>query len=177
MLKKILIFTLSVAILGLFFASCGFVKKEGGKVKVFMKDAPLDLEKVDHIYITFTAIKAHKAGQSPWITLFEGEKTVDLKELMEKKTLITEVELEKGTYTQLRLEISSGNIEVDGETHELQIPSGEVKIPCVFTVEQSDTVSIVLDFSAQDSIKVIEAGKAQRYILRPVIRVEAVTYE
>lgn len=177
MKKKLLIAIFFITVLGFLLLSCGLIKEEGGNVKIYMKDAPINLAEVDHIYITFTTIKAHRAEQDPWITIFEGEKTVDLKALMEKEALIADVELEEGTYTQLRLEISTGNIEISGESHELQIPSGEVKIPCVFTVEQTGTVSIVLDFSAQDSIRVIEAGKSQRYILRPVIRVEAVNYE
>ena len=170
-MRKLLFLTL---LAGLLFQGCGFFQKEGS-VRIYMKDAPLDLQQVEHIYITFSSITAHRTGQG-WETIFEGEKTVDLKALMEGEALIAEVELEAGDYTQLRLQISEASIVLDGQSHQLEVPSGEVKIPCLFTVDETTTVTILLDFSAQDSIRVIEAGKSNRYILRPVIRVVSITY-
>ena len=158
----------------LLFQACSLVKQEGS-VRIYMKDAPLDLEQVEHIYITFSSITAHRTGQG-WETVFEGEKTVDLKALMEGEALIADVELEAGDYTQLRLQISEASLVLNGESHQLEIPSGEVKIPCLFTVDESSTVTIVLDFSAKDSIRVVEADNSNRYILRPVIKVVSVSY-
>ncbi len=170
-MRKLFFLTL---LAGLLLQGCGLFKQEGN-VKIYMKDAPLDLEQVEHIYITFSSIKAHRTGQG-LETIFEGEKTVDLKALMEGEALIADVELEAGDYTQLRLVISEASLVIDGQTHQLEIPSGEVKIPCLFTVDETSTVTILLDFSAKDSIRVIEAGNSNRYILRPVIRVVSVTY-
>ncbi len=171
-MRKIILLSLLAGLLLL--PGCSLFKQEGS-VRIYMKDAPLDLEQVDHIYITFSSITAHRTGQG-WETIFEGEKTVDLKALMEGEALIADVKLEAGDYTQLRLQISEASIVVDGQSHQLEIPSGEVKIPCLFTVDETSTVTIVLDFSAKDSIKVIEAGKSNRYILRPVIKVVSVSY-
>ena len=87
-----------------------------------------------------------------------------------------DTELEQGTYTQIRLVVDSGQIVINNESHELIIPSPEVKIPVVFQVEKDGVTEIVLDFEAEHSINLIEAGQSGKYILRPVIRVKNIIY-
>ncbi len=175
MKKRYLLIALIVVMVLFFFPSCSIFPSKGN-VKVFIKDTPIDITKVDKILITISSVEAHKTGES-WQTIFNGELTIDLKVLINNPTLISDVDLKAGKYTELRLVVKSGEIVIGGNTYELQVPSGEAKIPCVFDVKEAATVSITLDFEAENSIEVIQAGGSEKYILRPVIKVESITYQ
>ena len=56
------------------------------------------------------------------------------------------------------------------------IPSSEIKIPVQFKIEESGTVKIILDFEADKSIGVTKNKKKSIYKLRPVIKVENISY-
>ena len=56
------------------------------------------------------------------------------------------------------------------------VPSSEVKIPVIFYITDEGDTQITLDFEAEHSIHVVNAGQSEQYILRPVIRVENISY-
>ncbi len=176
MRRNAFLFSIFLALI-LTFSGCSLINRnEGGTVKIYMKDAPIDLNKVEHIYITISEISAQKAGEG-FVTVLQEETTLDLKELMETRRLVSEVNLDEGRYTQLRLVVTKGEIVYEGISYDLEIPSVEVKIPCVFEVTTGGTVEIILDFDAKKSILVVEAGVSLKFILRPVIVVESINYQ
>lgn len=177
MRKHMIFFLLLTLFLGLSIMGCKALQGEKtGKVNLYIKDTPIDLSKVDHIYITVSEVSAHKVGNG-FVPILQEETTIDLKKVMDTKELLASVNLEAGKYTELRLTITKGEIVIEGVTYSMDIPSMEVKIPCVFEVEEDGTVNITLDFDARNSILVIEAGNSGKYILRPVIIVESISYE
>ncbi|MBA7663414.1 hypothetical protein ES703_71455 [subsurface metagenome] len=105
-----------------------------------------------------------------------GEKTYDLLKLRFIEEKIVDSTLPEGTYTQIRLVVDSGRIVINGEPHEMTVPSSEVKIPYVFNVMEEGTTEIVLDFEAEHSIHAVNAGLSEQYILRPVIKVKNIRY-
>jgi len=177
-MRKYLVFILLlILILVLSLMGCNALKNEStGKVNLYIKDTPIDLSKVEHIYITISEASAHKVGNG-FIPILQEETTIDLKKVMETKELLASVDLEAGKYTELRLTITKGEIVIDGVTYTMDIPSMEVKIPCVFEIEEDGTVNITLDFDAKNSILVVGAGNSGKYILRPVIIVDSISYE
>ncbi|NIO49237.1 MAG: DUF4382 domain-containing protein, partial [Candidatus Aminicenantes bacterium] len=81
-----------------------------------------------------------------------------------------------GTYTQIRLVVVSGQIVIKGEPpHDMTVPSSQVKIPLVFNIMEDASTEIVLDFEAEHSIHVVNAGLSEKYILSPVIRVKSIS--
>ncbi len=172
----ILILLLILALVLLVMGCKALQNNNSGKVNLYIKDTPIDLSKVEHIYITISEVSAHKVGNG-FIPILQEETTIDLKEVIDTKKLLASVDLEAGKYTELRLVVVKAEIVIEGTTYTLDIPSMEIKIPCVFEVEKDGTVNITLDFDAKNSIVVIGAGNSGKYILRPVIIVESISYE
>jgi hypothetical protein len=146
-----------------------------GFLQLILKDKPVD--NALNIFVTINKIRVHQASPSNFIVLSEEEKEFDLLALKNNPQPILEAEMEPGLYNQIRMAVISGRIVFEDGEYELQIPSSEIKIPVVFEIKEKGTVQIILDFDAEKSIKVIRAGKSEKYILRPVIKVESVRYQ
>lgn len=175
----------SVIILILFFYSCSDSPtstsdsktfKNAGLFRLVMTDKPI--YDIQNIYVTVSEIKVHKPSPTNWIVVSKEEQEFDLLELKKYPLPIAETELEVGFYNQIRLSVISGRIivsEDEGEVeNEMKITSSNIKIPVHFEVEQDGLVQIILDFDAEESIKVTKKGKKESYNLHPVIKVVGV---
>jgi hypothetical protein len=88
------------------------------------------------------------------------------------------VDLEPGHYNQMRLKLSveeGANFVIDSEDNiiDLKVPSGGqtgVKLVNGFDIT-GDSTDIVLDFDAHKSVHAHPAGKTDKWILRPTIKV------
>ncbi len=168
-MKKLILFAISLALL-----LSGCVSSDGtGNFQIYLKDQPID--NAEEVLVTISEINVQKEDEG-FITLWSGEKTYDVLKLRNKEEKIIDITLEAGTYTQIRLVVTDGQIVISGESHEMKVPSLEVKIPLVFNIMEDGATEILLDFEAEHSIHVANAGQSERYILRPVIRVENITY-
>lgn len=168
-MKKLILFALSIALL-----LSGCVSSDRtGNFQIYLKDKPID--NAEEILVTISEISVQKEGEG-FITLWSGEKTYDLLKLRDKEEKIIDITLDAGTYTQIRLVVIAGQIVISGESHEMKVPSSEVKIPLVFNIMEDGATEILLDFEAEHSILIVNAGQSEQYILIPVIRVENITY-
>ena len=168
-MRKLILFAFTVILL-----LWGCTSTDGtGNFKLFLTDHPI--ENADAIWVTISEINVHKEEEG-FFTLWEGEEPLeyDLLTLRDTEVLVLEHTLKAGTYTQIRLVVASGQIVIDGETYDMIVPSSEVKIPLVFNIMDGDVVEIVLDFEAENSIHVVNAGQSEQYILSPVIRVKSI---
>ncbi|MFQ6082676.1 MAG: DUF4382 domain-containing protein [Candidatus Aminicenantia bacterium] len=145
-----------------------------GFLELTLKDKPID--NAQNIFVTINKIRVHKAAPANFIVVSEEEQEFDLLALKNNPTPIVETELEEGHYNQIRMSVVSGRIIIDGVEYEMKVPSKEIKIPVQFEVKEKSTIQIILDFDAEKSIKVIKRGKKDSYILRPVIKVEGISY-
>jgi hypothetical protein len=143
-----------------------------GAVAVAVKDVKQKLRGLGdatELKVKITEIKVHAASggnesinetdDSGWITIFEGEKTVDILSYTDTIAVIAEKELESGKYTQLRMHIDSGSIkiyntytQVYNKTFPINIPSKELKFVHPFTIEEGKKVVITLDFDVVESV-------------------------
>ena len=168
-MKKLILFALSITLL-----LSGCVSSDGtGNFQLYLTDQPID--NAEEILVTISEISVQKAEEG-FLTVWTGEKTYDLLKLRNKEEKIIDITLEEGTYTQIRLVVTEGQIVIASESHEMTVPSSEVKIPFVFNIMEDGSTEIVLDFEAEHSIHVVNAGQSERYILRPVIRVKSISY-
>jgi hypothetical protein len=143
-----------------------------GAVKMYLADNPADFDAVN---IVVSQVSVHLAGDdslSGWTVVCDSVQTFDLLELRNgAMALFADHQLEAGHYTQIRLKITDGsNVVVDGEQHDLEIPSGYqsgVKLNHQFEIQEDVTYELLLDFDAEKSI--IEKGNGQ-YQMKPVIR-------
>ena len=129
----------------------------------------------DAVNIEVIKVSVHKAGEdstSGWIVVSEDTLSVNLLEYTNGNfAVLADSALAGGEYTQVRLLLTDNNtVVVEGETHDLEIPSGStsgLKLNHPFTIEDGTTYSATLDFDAERSIHV--TGN-QRYKMNPVIR-------
>lgn len=166
-----------VIILLLFLLSCSQASNENsqaqsGKLVIYLTDLPAGVEKV---LVTISTIDVHKTGGA-FFTVFSGEREYDLLELQKNPALLFDTNLEEGKYTQIRMQVTAGQIQISGVLYPLTVPSSEVKINCNFTVSSGGTTSITLDFDAEKSLQVSGNPKNNNYNLRPVILVKSITY-
>ena len=171
-MKKLILFAISLALL-----LSGCVSPDGtGNFQIYLKDHPIDIDNAEQILVTISEISVQKEDEG-FITLWSGEETYDLLKLRNQEEKIIDITLEAGTYTQIRLVVTAGQIVIDGEPpHDMTVPSSEVKIPLVFNITEDGATEILLDFEAEHSIHVVNAGQSEQYILSPVIRVENISY-
>jgi len=166
-MKKLILFAFTISLL-----LWGCTSSDGtGNFKLYLTDQPI--ENADEIWVTISEINVQKEGEG-FLTLSSDEKTYDLLKLRDKEEEIVDITLDEGTYTQIRLVVSEGEIVIDGVTYPMTVPSSEVKIPVVFNIMADGATEILLDFEAEHSIQVVNAGQIEEYILRPVIRVKSI---
>jgi len=166
-MKKLILFAFTVILL-----LWGCSSSDGtGNFKLYLTDQPID--NAEEILVTISEINVQKTEEG-FLTIWEGDKEYDLLRLRNKEEKIIDITLEEGTYTQIRLVVDSGRIVIDSKSHEMTVPSSEVKIPLVFNIINGGVIEIVLDFEAEQSIHVVNAGQSEQYILSPVIRVKSI---
>ncbi len=114
-------------------------------------------------------------------------RTCDLKKLETSEDVLGTASLPAGHYTQVRLVVQSATLFFDnassgspcasgitppaGANAPLEIPSGEVKLNRGFDVTSSSTMTMLLDFDGDQSIRQIGNG---RYMMSPVITIMSV---
>ncbi len=143
-----------------------------GGMQVFLIDAPGDYEQVN---VQVIEVSVHADGEdsiSGWHTIAVDTTEVNLLELTDGNyAVLADSTLPAGQYSQVRLLLGEGNnVVVDGEVHELTVPSGSqtgLKLNHPFTIEDGMTYAVTLDFDAERSV--LRTGNGT-YKLKPVIR-------
>lgn len=154
-----------------------------GTLRVNLVDAPADIEAVESLEIVFEQVLVHQAAEAEmaeagWDTVLaadlpEADRTFDLLELVNGVfATLGEVELEAGTYTQVRIMLESATLTVDGVEEDLFIPSGDqtgIKLTGGFSIDPNVITEITVDFDVAQSLHEAPPGSGN-YILRPTIR-------
>lgn len=185
-MKKLNFAFIAAIMLSIVFTACNKDEQQTGMVKLSITDAPIDTDGITGVYVTFTEIQYHKSGDS-WSSFsdFEGPRTINLLDLTRGETdLLGTLELEAGTYTQLRFILDAPErgqgaaanpgcyLEFeDGSTQPLFVPSGAqsgYKGVGTFTVPANGVVEVTADFDVRKSV--VKAGASGKYILKPTIR-------
>jgi hypothetical protein len=166
------------------FNSSGSTSKASfGFLRVVLKDKPIS--EAQNVFVTIDKVSIHQECEEPedcnFIDIYAEELKVDLLALKNTPSTLVTATLEAGKYNQIRLSVVSGEIVFPPETPgaeavpcTLQVPSNEVKIPVHFEITTGGETDIILDFDAEKSIHIVQKGKSDTYILRPVIHVEGV---
>lgn len=143
-----------------------------GALRVYLADSPAGFDAVNVVVSQVSVHVADEDTASGWTVICDTTQTFDLLQLRNgAMVLFADHPLDPGHYTQIRLKITDGsNVVVEGEPHDLDIPSGfqsGVKINHQFQIQEDVTYELLLDFDAEKSI--IEKGNGQ-YQMKPVIR-------
>lgn len=145
-----------------------------GTLNVRITDAPASFDAVN---ITFTEISVNKSGGSA-IVVSDLTQTINLIEWSNGlSTPLGSIELEAGTYTQIRLIIESATVTVDGVVSDITVPSGAqtgLKLTHQFTLEAGSTYDLMIDFDASRSVVSNGSPANPTYSLKPTIRLVAI---
>lgn len=154
-----------------------------GSLTLMMKDKPV--ADADQVWVTISSISVHNADTGEFVEIPFAPRELDLYRFKETPAILKVASLEAGKYNQVRVEVTDGRIvfleDTGGEEPEefsypMKIPSGKIKIPVHFYIQEGGMTHILLDFDAGESIKVTKRGNKDSYILRPVIKVVEVKY-
>ena len=101
---------------------------------------------------------------NPFIVIFDGERSFNLLDLQNGRTdLLAEVEIPAGTYDQMRVFVSGGEVTlVGGAVFTLKVPSGAqsgIKLHFEFEVTGDETTELLLDIDLSRVFSVIPGGK------------------
>lgn len=172
-----------VGLLAFVVSSCNDINLNGpnqgkAKMNVHLTDAPGDYEEVnidvEGLRIHFTPNSSDTAsGEGEWIDLPAEPTRLNLLDFTNGiDTLLSSAELDPGHYRELRLILGSDNdVVVDGETHNLKVPSGQqsgYKIKFKTDLEAGEELDVTVDFDAARSVH--KAGNSGKYILKPVLK-------
>lgn len=173
---------------------------QSGKLSLLLTDAPGDVLKavvtIDQIYLQTSEDSANPSGR---IILRDADVTTDLLTLVDStQSLIADVVIPAGSYSQLRFVISGAYLEVEGDVAgtttifsssptyaglpsgavvggELQMPSFaqsglKVQLPGDALVIGDDaSVTLVVDFDVAQSFGKA-AGGSNRWVMSPVLK-------
>ena len=125
-----------------------------GTLAVSVRDAPASVNWT-HVWVTFSRIQAHEANatnESGWFNVTQTG-TVDLAALTTVSQLLGTAKLAAGTYTQLRIDVSSATgVMQNGTSVHFVVPSGVLKTDDPFNVTVGQTTSLTLDIDLSRSI-------------------------
>lgn len=174
-MKTLNLFTASLFALVLIIAGCDTApQSETGTLEVRLVDAPID--SVSEVNVVIDSVQVNNTdNEEGWITISEPMQSYDLLKLTNGAyEVLGEVDLEPGTYEQIRLILNrEGNNLVfpDERVEDLFIPSGAqtgVKLNVNAEIEAGFTYTLILDFDASRSV--VKAGNSGKYLLKPVIK-------
>jgi hypothetical protein len=160
----------------------------GGNFNLRLRDTPFSDAKA--VLVTFSSVRAHRA-ESDWTAVpfvnAATTRTCDLKKLETSEDVLGTAALPTGHYTQVRLVVQSATLYFDnpstgsacassitaptGASASLEIPSGEVRLNREFDVTSSSTMTMLLDFDGDQSIRQTGNG---RYMMTPVVTILSV---
>lgn len=177
-LQKIYTSVFSVLIFSLIFlASCGTDSDTSmGSMQIRMHDAPID--SADAVNVSVKRVEINKSGsEGGWSVISSPNQTYNLLELTNGAyEVLGDTTLPTGRYQQIRLVLNETghSVVVDGQTHNMVVPSGTqtgIKLNVDAQIEQNIQYVLLLDFDAASSV--VQAGNQQsdaRYLLKPVIK-------
>lgn len=148
---------------------------EGGtaSLRVHLTDAPN--RDIESAVVTITEVSVHQPGGAPYSVLSEA-RTLDLLDYQNGvSTLLGEIALESGRYTQLRLAVGEGTVVSEGEEYSVFVPSGTVRLNRPFDVCANGEVDIVVDFDAKKSLR-YNPGRDE-FRMQPVVTIDSVTQD
>ena len=150
-----------------------------GTVGIFITDSPSD--RFDKILVQVTQVAL--LGSGPPVTVFEGDVTVDLRQLENNGELLSLSDnVPPGTYSKVRLyvdDIVLVDVDTDGkkileEIHPKIPANGKIELNPrgPLSVAAGETLLLQIDIDAEKSIKYHETGNGE-WRFRPVIFVES----
>ncbi|MDP6984135.1 MAG: DUF4382 domain-containing protein [Candidatus Latescibacteria bacterium] len=141
-----------------------------GMVRLALTDAPVD--DADAVLVTINTVDIRRDGGGPWRTFVGESRTFDLLSLSGGVSeMLGEELLEPGEFSGVRLQVESAQIVIDGETFDLEMPSGEqrgLQLQGDYRIVTGETLDLMIDFDARRSIT--RRGQDSDFAMSPILR-------
>ncbi len=126
---------------------------EASTGEVYVKD---DLtEEADAVHVEFTKAEILPADNNEWVTVFEGETSIELLSLSdsEAKEQLAEFEIEPGEYDRLRIRIANVTVDhANGTSQELVVHGNMVTVAEDLSYEPGEDLKVLLDFDLENGV-------------------------
>lgn len=176
----------AAATLSLLAAGCGGGGGDAGRgrISIAITDAPVD--DAAAVVVAMTEFELKPAGGEAFrVPVTGAPRELDLTDFTDgaSATVIDGEEVPAGEYQWMRIHFDESaswiQLETDGATYPLVIPSGEetgFKLVSGFTVPVNDSVTYLLDFDVRKSVteppgQAGPNGEPRRFVLRPAVRI------
>lgn len=139
-------------------ALSGCVAEDAQASSLYVKDALTD--DAAEVHVTFTAVEVLPAQATEWITVHQGEQSIDLLALSapEAKAKLAELDLAPGSYDGLRIAASEAELVYEnGTTVDLVVAGNVIELASAFEVGSAGGLQILVDFDLDRSVDA-EAG-------------------
>lgn len=147
-----------------------------GTLEVSITDAPRH-DQVTKVWVTIGDVQVHKAGigqdddsDGSWMTVLEDVGEVELLSLTNGIVQkLGSAQLASGNYTQVRLEVVSAKVQLNGggDNVTAEVPSGKIKLVHPFEVKDGCITGLKLDFDALKSVNLTP----NKVMIKPVIKI------
>ncbi len=152
-----------------------------GKARLALELVDAPTHNLKQINVTVAKVTAHSV-EAGWVTIYQGQQTIDLLKLKEYALQLGFKDLPPGKVTQIRLILDAAAtnhvVLPSGQKVPLKVPSGiesGIKIRGPFGLKACNTTTVTLDFDGPKSIWVHPTGQEELWILRPVIHARRVS--
>jgi len=168
------------AIGAIILAGCGGGDDGDARMRVMLADLPMSDVSEVHVHI----VRIEVVGDGGPIVLLDDAHIpddIELTALAANPILLGQPVIPAGTFTQVRLIVSSAQganwvRTTDGERHDLFIPSGAQTgtklVTGQFTLDPGEVATLLLDFNAAASVH--QAGASGLWIMRPTVAASVV---
>jgi hypothetical protein len=169
-MKKAVCLVLMIVVSISYFNGC--IKQSYGTLVLQITDAPGDLNitealvKISHIAVH--SVIPSSNSSAGWYIIVEDAQIFDLIAIKDVKEFLGSENLRSGWYTQIRLNVVEALVTIDGIQYNLTIPSKTIKLISPFSINESKTTTLTLDFEVNESVH--ETGN-EKYIFNPTIKV------
>jgi hypothetical protein len=157
-----------------------------GRINVHLTDSPYPIDLIKNAFVTIDKVEIRQSLESnqgesedSFIVISEADIEIDLLKLTNGITeQIASVDLEAGTYSQIRLHVVDATIVLtDGTEFDLKVPSGEssglkIKFDPEIQITDGQTSDVLLDFDVSRSfvVKGKIGSKINGFNFKPVVR-------
>lgn len=142
-----------------------------GRIVFSVTDAAANMSQISEINMRISRVDIHSQTRG-WTTVSTTPKTYDLLALnaANESKLLAEVEVEEGTYRQVRLMIDDVSVVTNaGATFDATLPANEMVIATEINAGANSTTSVEFDFLADKSLFTTTDGE---YVFAPVVTTE-----
>lgn len=157
-----------------------------GRINVHLTDSPYPIDLIKSAFVTIDKVEIRQhlesdqgENEDSFIVISEANIEIDLLKLTNGITeQIASVDLEAGTYNQIRLHVVDATIVLnDGTEFDLKVPSGEssglkIKFDPEIQITEGQTSDVLLDFDVSRSfvVKGNIGSKIIGFNFKPVVR-------